>query len=50
LRVIAQAMLKSLATPSTIPFFPVKIPISDPFRLPARKFLPHAHRRVSSEQ
>ena len=32
--VIAQAMLKSLATPSTSPFFPENNPISDPFRAP----------------
>ena len=29
---IAQAMLKSLATPRIMPFFPVNIPIRGPFR------------------
>ena len=47
-RVIAQAMLKSLATPSTSPFFPVNIPIGDPFRLPwPGRSLALAHRRAS---
>jgi hypothetical protein len=45
---MAQAMLKSLATPSTKPFFPENIPICGPFRLIGPNSLP-ALRPASSE-